>query len=135
MNDLETNPNPSSESEVQLLRQQVQSLEKVVQTMLAVVLVISLCFTVFLWRQQRSQSKDLADLQPVVKTYDENLAPFITSFIPRLQDYARTHPDINPVLDEFGLRQSAPGQTAPVAVPPASAPTVPKSPAPAQPKK
>jgi hypothetical protein len=31
----------------------------------------------------------------------------VSTFITRLQDFARSHPDINPILDKYGIRPAA----------------------------
>ncbi len=132
----ESDPVPSSSApDLATLHQQVQSLQKLLQATLAVLLVTSGCFMVFLWRQQRTLSQQAQDTEArrLAKALDTEVIPFVNRFVPSLQAYAKTHPDLNPILEKYNLRQPPQGQTATGALP-ASA-TSSKPAAPATPKK
>lgn len=131
MNEPESPMNAAPASELASLQQQVQSLQKLLQATLAVLLVSSGCFMVFLWRQQRSLSQQAQDVEArrVAKALDTEVIPFVNRFVPSLQAYAKTHPDLNPILDKYNLRQPLQGQAATGAAPaPATAakPAAPK---------
>ncbi len=133
MNELDPVPS-SSAPDLAALQQQVQSLQKLLQATLAVLLVTSGCFMVFLWRQQRTLSQQAQDAEAkrIAKSFDTEVIPFVNRFVPSLQAYAKTHPDLNPILDKYNLRQPAQGQAATGALPASAtstkpaAPTIPK---------
>lgn len=133
MNELDPVPS-SSAPDLAALQQQVQSLQKLLQATLAVLLVTSGCFMVFLWRQQRTLSQQAQDAEAkrIAKAFDTEVIPFVNRFVPSLQAYAKTHPDLNPILDKYNLRQPAQGQATTGALPAGAtsakpvAPTIPK---------
>ncbi len=140
MSELETPLTRSSEPDAASLQQQLQSLHKVIQLMLVALLLIGLCLTIFLWRQERGLKAQLKQMQPYVTQYDTTLVPLINRMVPDLQAYARVHAEINPLLDKYNLRQSTQAPPAGVSTPMPAAvksatPVAPKSPAPVSPKK
>jgi hypothetical protein len=123
MSDLDTNLNSASSRDVAALEEQVLSLQRLMQVVLVILLVINGCFTVFLWRQQRILGQQLAEARPVAQEWDTKMMPLLNNFIPALQNYSKTHPDINPLIDRYGLRQSVTGQPpATATAPPAGIP-------------
>ena len=129
MNEPEIKMNVPAESDPGDLRQQMVALEKTLQLALLIVLIISGCFMLYLWRQQRGLIQQVKETRPIGMDLDTNINPFITNFVPRLLEYAKNHPDLNPILDKYNLRQTALQQAATIA-PAASAPSKPVAPTP-----
>lgn len=127
MNEPETKMNLQAESDPGEVQQRMQALEKTLQLALLIMLIISGCFMVFLWRQQRGLIQQVKETRPIGMDLDTNIIPFINSFVPRLLDHAKTHPDLNPILDKYNLRQTALPQPA-TNVPPARVPSKPVPP-------
>jgi hypothetical protein len=129
MNDL-TNPISATPAPtVESLERQLQSLRKLFVVTLTILLVISGSVMVFLWGQKRILNSQLREAQKFVDDYEKVTMPFLNNFVSNLNTYAKTHPDINPVLDKFGVRPAVSN------VPPPAASPVPKAPAPKAPKK
>lgn len=127
MSEFESPLNPPSAAGSSSLREQLESLQKVMQLVLIAVLVIGGCLTVFLWRQQREMSKQIDRWEPAVKQYDTILLPLVNKLVPNLTNYARTHPDLNPILEKYGMHQagSTPGMM-PAGAPAGAKPAAPK---------
>jgi hypothetical protein len=129
MNDL-TNPNSSTpDATVESLERQLQSLRKLFVIALTILLVISGSVMIFLWGQKRILNSQLRDARKFVDDYEKTTAPFLGNFVNNLNAYAKTHPDLNPILDKYNLRPAASNVPPPVAAP------APKTPAPKATKK
>jgi hypothetical protein len=129
-------PSPTGASDLQA---QFDSLRHLVVSILILVIVISGTLNIYLLRQWRSVSKDLAGVRPqaaqMVAEYQKVSGPMMQDFVKKLADYARTNPDFAPVLAKYHI-QTAEATGAPPAS--AAAPrTVPATakPTPATPKK
>lgn len=121
----------ASAPDLTALQQQVQSLQRLLQVTLGILLVTSGCFMVFLWRQQRTLSQQAQDAEArrVAKALDTEVIPFVNRLVPSLQAYAKTHPDLNPILDKYNLRQAHQSQTATGALPASAISSKPAAPA------
>jgi hypothetical protein len=133
MSDLQPNLNPFPRTESPS-QDQFDGIQKALQLALIGIIVIGGCFTVFLWRQQRDLAKQVTVWQPYVERYDKILLPMIENVRAGLLNYSSKHPDIDPILDKYLLRQNPLGQpatpavAAPAAVPPVT--TRPQAPLP-----
>jgi hypothetical protein len=70
---------------------------------LALVL-LSLSFNAFLYSQDRVVRRELDAAKKMQQEFETAKQPMLNTFISRLQDFARTNPDINPILDKYGIR-------------------------------
>ena len=110
------------------LQAQCDALRHLVVSILILVIVISGTFNIYLLRQWRSVSKDLAGIRPqatqMIAEYQKVSAPVMNDFVKKITDYGRTHPDFAPVLTKYGLKPAGPtgGPPATPAAPPAAAP-------------
>ena len=102
------------------LREQLDSLHHLVLSILVLVVVLSGTLSIFLLRQWKMASKDLANFRPaamqIIADYTKERAPRMDSFIDKIKEYGRTHPDFNPILLKYNLisNTSVPGAPSPV---------------------
>jgi len=102
------------------LQAQCQTLQHLVVSILILVLVLSGTLNIYLLRQWRTVSKDLAAIRPqatqIITEYKNVSAPLINDFVRKITDYGRTHPDFAPILAKYNLKPS-PATNAPPAAP------------------
>ena len=122
MNDSANNPVPSSgSSPAGELEQQVRSLQSLVSVALALMIVVSGSLLVYLWVQKRGLNAQLAEAQRAINDYEKVRGNIYLHFVGNLQDYAKTHPDLNPLLEKFGfLPNQVPAQQVVVPAPKAA---------------
>jgi hypothetical protein len=107
------------------LQGQYEALRHLVVSILILVVVISGTFNIYLLRQWRSTSKDLAGIRPqaaqMIAEYQKVSGPLMTDFIKRITEFGRTHPDFAPVLAKYGLKPAT-LTNLPAAIPAATTP-------------
>jgi hypothetical protein len=122
MDNLDTkSPTQSGRNDLQA---QLDALRHLVVSMLILIVVISGTLNIYLLRQWRSTSKDLAAIRPqaaqMIADFQKS-GPLMNDFIKRITEYGRTHPDFAPILAKYNLKPStptnAPAAPAPVAAP------------------
>ena len=113
------------------VRAEFDSLRHLVMSLLVLVFVLSGTLNLYLLRQYRSLTKELAERGPQMERlaleYQKGV-PFMNNVVSRLTDYGRTHPDYVPVLAKYGFKPAGATNSAPAnpsALAPAS-PTTPK---------
>ncbi len=127
--------NPETTSPIQPaannLQEQFEALRHLIVSILILVVVISGTLNIYLLRQWRSTSKDLASIRPqaaqMINDYQKYSGPLMNDFIKKVTEYGHNNPDYLPILSKYGIKPTATG------APPATT-TAPKSSAPA-PKK
>lgn len=92
------------------LQQQLESLRALFVAALMALLLLSMSVDIYLFRQFWMVRKDLAVTATFLEDYRKNKEPLLNTFVTRLQDFARSHPDLTPVLERYGIRPSAAGQ-------------------------
>ncbi len=107
------------------LQAQCDALRHLVNSMLILVIVISGTFNIYLLRQWKTTSKDLAGIRPqaaqMFGEYQRVSAPLMNDFIAKMTEYGRTHPDFAPIMTKYNLKPA--GATgAPPSVPASSLP-------------
>jgi phospholipase/lecithinase/hemolysin len=113
------------------VKQQCAALQRQVTTLLLALVIVSGTLTVFLYIQARHARADLAAVkQPaaqIIQAFNRQDKSNIDSFVIRLAEYGRTHPDFVPILNKYKIAvpavpvtTSAPPAT--VAPKPAAAP-------------
>ena len=94
------------------LTAQFEALRHLVFSILVLVLVISGTLNIYLLRQVRYASKDLAAIRPqaaqMIAEYQKVSGPLMNDFIKKVSDYGHTHPDFAPVLAKY-RHQTRPG--------------------------
>jgi hypothetical protein len=110
------------------LQDQIDSLRQTVFSLLVICVIISGTFLIFLFRQYRVVSRDLANIaKPAAEliAVHAKQAPMMNQFVYKLADYGKTHPDFMPIIVKYGLTNlppsAAPTSVAPTAPSPAAA--------------
>jgi hypothetical protein len=92
------------------LQAQLDQLRHLLVSVLLLVIVISGTFNIYLLRQWRSTSRDLAGFRPqaaqMIGEYQKVRGPAMGDFVKKLADYGRSHSDFAPVLAKYGIRPS-----------------------------
>ena len=104
------------------LQAQCDALRHLVVSVLILVIVISGTLNIYLLRQWRSVSKDLAGIRPqaaqMIAEYQKVSGPLMNDFVKKITEYGRTHPDFTPVLAKYGLKPTTPTNAGPVSLTP-----------------
>jgi hypothetical protein len=107
------------------LQAQYDALRHLVTSTLILVIVISGTFNIYLLRQWRSVSRELAQMRPqaaqLIADYQKS-GPLMDDFVNKITDYGRTHADFAPILAKYNLRPA--GATGAPAATPVSPPAV-----------
>ena len=101
------NENPAS-TDSEDLKEACAILRHQLNSVLILLLVVSATMTIFFWRQVNLTSKEKEALRSQVTDYQSNAVPALQEFTHKLQEYARTHPDVMPILTKYGAIQPAP---------------------------
>jgi hypothetical protein len=123
------------ESAASYLESRVESLERSLQVLLFLCIMVAGSVTIFVWRQDRMVNAQLKETLAVAASpeFTQQAAAFrssMTTFLGNLDAYARTHPDVVPVLKKHNFVPPAPAATAPAAAAPARPrPAAPAAPA------
>lgn len=102
-------------------------LERQITFLLVALVILSVTVTVFLWRQVRYAKRDLEMLRPVaaqvIQEFNQK-KPEVDSFIARLFEYGRAHPDFVPIINKYQIKPltGAPPAAATSPAPAAAAP-------------
>lgn len=114
-------------------QQERARLERQISFLLLALLIVSGTLTVFLWRQVRYAKQDLQALRPVAAQVLQEFnqkKPEVDSFIARLYEYGRAHPDFAPILNKYQIKPltGAPPAAATSPAPSAATPAQPSAP-------
>jgi glutamate/tyrosine decarboxylase-like PLP-dependent enzyme len=101
-------------SALQTLQNEVRTLRSLFSAATMALLLLSFGINAYLYYQDRILRQELAAAKKMAQEFETVRRPIVSSFITRLQDFARSHPDINPILDKYGIRPDA---SAPAPVP------------------
>jgi hypothetical protein len=85
-------------SEVEDLREEVQSLRVLLAAALCILIVLSVCVDGYLFKQVSMVRSDVNMAQDVVKRFDLAKA---REFWAKLTEYSRSHPDFAPVVAKY----------------------------------
>ena len=104
------------------LQAQFDALRHLVTSILILLIVISGTFNIYLLRQWRTVSKELAQIQPqaaqLILDYQKS-GPLMDDFVNKITEYGRTHSDFAPIMVKYNLRPAA-ATSAPAMTPAAS---------------
>ena len=122
MNNSGNNPVPlSGSSSAGELERQVHSLQSLVSVALALMIVVSGSLLVYLWVQKRGLNSQIAEAQRAIDDYEKVRGNIYFHFVSNLQNFAKTHPDLNPLLEKYGfLPNQVPAQQVVVPAPKAT---------------
>ena len=110
------------------LQAQLDALRHLVKSTLILLIVVSGTFNIYLLRQWRTVSKELAQMRPqaaqLIEDYKKS-GPMMDDFISKIADYGRAHPDFAPILAKYNLRPAG-ATSVPPAIPASSPAAKPK---------
>lgn len=112
--------NTPSSSTATNLQAQVDSLRKLLVVTLVVLFVFSGAINLYLLRQVITVRKALAAEKATIDQFTKVELPNIEAFTSALQTFAKTHPDLNPILARYNLAPTTNSMFTP-------APTTPKA--------
>jgi hypothetical protein len=91
----------------------VSSLRCQLNTVLLLLFIVSGTFSVYLYRQASMGRKDsvqanemVQKMQPLIAEYNRTAVPMLQDFHKRLQEFAKSHPDVTPILVKYGVMQN-----------------------------
>jgi hypothetical protein len=90
------------------LQAQCDALRHLITSILILVIVISGTLNIYLLRQWKTTSKDLASIRPqatqMINEYGQKSGPLMDDFVNRITEYGRTHPDFAPILAKYNIK-------------------------------
>ena len=92
---------------LQALRDEVHTLRSLFSAAALALLLLSFCINAYLYYQDRILRKELGAAKKMVREFETVRRPMVNTFITRLQEFARSHPDINPLLNKYGIKPAA----------------------------
>ena len=92
---------------LQTLRDEVRTLRSLFSAATMALILLSFAINAYLYYQDRILRRELDTAKKMAQEFETVKRPIINTFITRLQDFARSHPDINPILDKYGIRPAA----------------------------
>ena len=93
---------------LQTLRDEVRTLRSLFSMAAMAVLLLSFGINAYLYYQDRTLRRELDAAKKMARDFETVNRPIVNTFITRLQDFARSNPDINPILEKYGIRPAAP---------------------------
>jgi hypothetical protein len=87
------------------LKETCAALRHQLNSVLILLLAVSATLTVFFLRQVTLARKDRDNLNASVVEYQQNGVPALNDFTAKLREYAKTHPDVVPILTKYGVVQ------------------------------
>ena len=89
------------------LRETCSVLRHQLNSAMILLLVVSATVTIFFLRQYSMAGKEREALRSQVTEYQSNGVPALQEFTRKLQEYGKTHPDVLPILNKYGVMQPA----------------------------
>jgi len=102
---------PTVQPEVNDLQAEVDSLRHLVVSILILLIVVSGTLSIYLLRQWRTTSREVAAIRPQVAQmagiYQRDEAAWMQDIVKKFTEYGRTHPDFMPLLAKYNLKPTA----------------------------
>lgn len=112
MNEPELKMDGPETDEVQELKAELESLRGLIAGALALLIVFTGCVDFYLSAQTSEVAKALAQEQQALQTFSA-VSTKAGEFWIKLEEYSKTHPDFNPVLDKWKGRVTITTNVAP----------------------
>jgi hypothetical protein len=97
---------------------ELKAIQRQLSNLMIVLLVVSGTLAIFLLQEVRyakadfanlrSQSEQLDEARQVIANYNQKSVPAMQGFLSQLGEYAKTHPDVLPILAKYGLARRNP---------------------------
>jgi len=94
-----------SEPKTEDLKQTCAALRYQLNSVLMLLLVVSGTLTIYFFGQSTQARKQRDAFQQTVDDYNQKTLPVLTDFTGKLREYAKTHPDVVPILAKYGVVQ------------------------------
>ncbi len=98
---LESRPGQTPGPSLTDLEENLLALRRIVVAALVALIFLAYGVNFFMWRQSTLAVRQLAEARKLVDDYREIKAPFIKNFVNKLQVYANTHLDFQPILSRY----------------------------------
>ena len=93
--------NPADDQED--LKETCARLQHQLESTLILTCVISVTLTVFFGINFFGVRKDVQAMSPIIEEYQKKTQPALQDLSVKLVEYSRTHPDIQPILNKYGV--------------------------------
>jgi hypothetical protein len=97
-------PLTGESASVQSLRDEVRALRTLFSVAVMALLLLSFGINGYLYYQDKILRRELDAAKTMAREFDTVRRPMVSAFITRLQDFALSHPDINPILSKYGIK-------------------------------
>jgi hypothetical protein len=87
------------------MQEKCDTLRCQLNSVLVLLLIVSATLTIFFMRQATEARKQRDAIQRVVTEYNQIGVPALNDFTAKLREYAKTHPDVVPILTKYGVMQ------------------------------
>jgi hypothetical protein len=131
----ETPTTPVAPVESQDTAQAFDMLQRQFQTVLLILILLVAVLDCYMWRQWHLLKSEANGIEPQVMQltadFQRVTVPLVRNFLGQLNEYAKTHPDFQPIMAKYNI-QPIPSNAAPTAAQPAkAAPPAARAPTPA----
>lgn len=101
MNEFSSSPNPVADPSFTALQEEVRSLRMMVMCLLALLILMSFCYDIYLLRQVSMLRSEVSIREQQVNDFQKKTLPAVAEFWQKLQQYSVSHPDYKPILDKY----------------------------------
>jgi hypothetical protein len=95
-------------NEAEQLRETCSILRHQLNSAMILLLVVSATVSIFFLRQYTMARQERDALRTQITDYQSNGIPALLEFTHKLQEYSKTHPDVLPILNKYGVMQVTP---------------------------
>ena len=100
-------------STLSALQAEVQALRGLLLGVVTVLIILSASVNLFLLRQASMARGQLAENQKSIDDYDHHLLPNVQDFWGKLNAFAKSNPDLAPILGKYNFQGATPAPAAP----------------------
>ena len=96
------------------LKETCARLQHQLESTLILTCVISLTLLIYFGVSFYNARKDVQAMRPIIEEYQKEVQPRLQDLSAKLVEYSRTHPDIQPILNKYGVAMPTNSAAAPV---------------------
>jgi hypothetical protein len=97
------------------LGEKCAALQQQINILLFALLVVSCTISAYFYMQDRWASREQAALKVPLQLFELQEKPKIETFISKLLDYGKSHPDFAPIIEKYKISATAPAAPTPPA--------------------